>query len=93
MVLFKLISLNSRSTLVREKFSRLFTISDAGSLARDFFEQGAKLVIAVDLFGESALLEMTARGVFTSWATPAASKPMEDSFSAGSTATPDQCAR
>ena len=76
-------SLNS-VPLVREKFSRLLTISEARKVWRVIFSSKAPFCGSpCSCFASiCAYDEMTARGVLTSWATPAASNPMDDSLSA-----------
>ena len=79
-----------RSTLlnseldVREKFSRLLTISEARKVCFVIFSSSSAFFGSPFTCFESicAYDEITASGVLTSCATPAASSPMDDSFSA-----------
>ena len=68
----------------RENFSRLLAISEARNawamiLSRVRVRGSSGSICRISIW---ALEVMTARGVFTSWAMPAASRPMDESFSA-----------
>ena len=81
--LFRLISVNS-VPVVREKFSRLLTISEARNVcfvilssSPAFCGSDCSCLASIWVYDE-----ITASGVFTSCATPAASNPIDDSLSA-----------
>src|SRR6267143_1398147 len=79
MILFTSTSANS-APLMREKFSRLLTISEARNVCRVIFSSRPAFCGSDCNCFESICVyeEMTASGVLTSCATPAASSPIDD---------------